>query len=401
MMSRLLDRFTHMGPVPFLLLALALRLVVMALLPDQNFPDARAYFSGGKAIWETGIINNHTYMPLYSLISFFLGGGWGLYLFDIALSIGTVWLIRALVLDIYNDRPEAKLAANIAALAWAAWPHALFYAVSGLTETSYTFLLCATFLLWYRRCYFWGSLLAVLALLIRPTGELINPLLLAAFVFIVNRDGWRVFAKQMAIYMGLYLLFLAPWWAHNYAKYDQFVRLNLGFGLVLYSGANPANTSGGGVNADNGRGNDVDYSPFYHLTDNVIALDQAMKEKAIEYITENPQRYVELAGVKFIRFWRLWPYAEQYTGWHIIVSSLFSYGVFLLAAIASLVLFFRSHWRSLSPILLFTGYLTAVHMATIGSIRYRFPLEPFIVVIGALFLAWIVCRLLKSKQGSA
>ena len=43
---------------------------------------------------------------------------------------------------------------------------------------------------------------------------------------------------------------MSPWWYHNYLKYNEFVRLNLGFGLTFYAGNNPLNKTGGGVIID-------------------------------------------------------------------------------------------------------------------------------------------------------
>jgi hypothetical protein len=50
---------------------------------------------------------------------------------------------------------------------------------------------------------------------------------------------------------------------------------------------------------------------------------------------------------------------------------------------------------------LFIAYTTAIHMVTIGSLRYRFPMEPFLAILAALPLAWIVRRALKSPLASA
>ena len=47
--------------------------------------------------------------------------------------------------------------------------------------------------------------------------------------------------------MLVYVALMTPWWAYNYARYGQFVRLNLAGGIVLYTGNNPLNVSGGGV----------------------------------------------------------------------------------------------------------------------------------------------------------
>ncbi|SDG52699.1 hypothetical protein [Roseospirillum parvum] len=402
---RLLDRVADLGPWPILALGLVLRLAVLVLLPDQGFPDTAAYVADGRALVETGLVQTHTYMPLYSLVAFGLGGGVFLHLFDIVLSLATIWLVRELALALASHGgtipPQtARLGANLAALAWAAWPHALFYAVSGLTETSFTFLLCLVFLLWTRERYLWGSLAAVASILIRPTGELAYPILLAAFILVVHRRSWGLLLRQGLVLGLIYVTLMTPWWIHNHEKYGTFVRLNLGGSLVLYSGANPANTSGGGVNTDNGRSDDVDYSPFIGITD-PVERDRAMTQAAVQFIHDHPGRWLTLSGKKFVRFWRLWPYAKQYTAPHIIAASLLSYGLALVGAIAFLVVGGRRHWRPLTPMLLFTGYLTAVHMATIGSIRYRFPLEPFLVVLAGLAVAWLVGSLSRRPPESA
>ncbi|MBV8534760.1 MAG: hypothetical protein JO128_04150, partial [Alphaproteobacteria bacterium] len=74
----------------------------------------------------------------------------------------------------------------------------------------------------------------------------------------------------------------------------------------------------------------------------------------------------------------------------IVAASLLSYGILLVCAIGLLASEGRRHFRVLSPILLLTVYLTLAHMATIGSIRYRFPLEPFIVILGSAGAAVLV-----------
>ena len=56
---------------------------------------------------------------------------------------------------------------------------------------------------------------------------------------------------------------LSPWWAHNWYKYDGFVKLNLSGGYHLYSGNNPENLSGGGIGGTDVNHGSVSYT---HLT---------------------------------------------------------------------------------------------------------------------------------------
>ena len=144
------------------------------------------------------------------------------------------------------------------------------------------------------------------------TITLLAPLLVLAFALLVQGGGWRFGFLRVAQYVAIYLVVMAPWWAHQYAKYDTFVRLNLGDGIVLYAGNNPANRTGGGVGFGEGDGvgiTDTNPShPAYRIKD-PIARNRALKAAAISFIRENPRRFVELAGIKFVRFWRLWPFS--------------------------------------------------------------------------------------------
>lgn len=376
-------------------LGLVVRLVVLVLLPDQGFPDAKAYLAAGRNLFASGNTGDHTYMPLYPIWTYLTGGGVTLKLADIALSLATIWVIYALSLEILKDRAAALLAAFAAAL----WPHFAFYAVSGLTETAYTFVVTLGFLMLYRKRWWWGIILLSVSILIRPTLEPLIPILLIVFAVIVHRESWRLAVLLLAKFALVYVVVMSPWWVHQYARYGQFVRLNLGFGLVFYSGNNPVNRSGGGVTYNRGdpRANDYDIShPAFKIKD-PIARDRALQAAAMTFIRENPGRFFTLALIKFKRFWQLWPYAAEYQTVPIVVVSALSYGTMLLATIVFLLAYAKSRWRPLVPIILFAGYLTAIHMITIGSIRYRFPLEPFLIVLGSFTIA----RLISCKRQPA
>jgi len=359
-------------------LSLVARIVVLIVLPDPNLPDAGGFELAGKHLFEQGTLHTIIHMPLFPIWSFVMGGGLGVKIADCIISSLTIGLIYGLTLEVFKCRLSAFVAAVIAIL----YPHFLFYAVSRLSETLYIFLLCAAYLTLYRQKFGWGSILLVLSILTRPSIDLLAPLIIFAFAVVVHRKSVGFGGVQVGKYAVIYILLMSPWWLHNYIKYDAFVRLNLGDGIVLYSGNNPANTSGGGV-ADGKETDDVDLSPFVEKYSNLIDRNDAFKQAAKDFIFENPDRFVELAAIKFVRFWRLWPYAPDYQAPHIIVASLLSYGVVLAFFIVFVVRCSIKYWRPLVPIYLLIGYLTAVHMVTIGSIRYRLPLEPFLIVLAA------------------
>lgn len=363
-------RITHI-----VVLSILARLLAFAVLPDQHFPDAGVYVESGRALATTGFMSTPIYMPLYPIWTWLWGGAWGVKFGDILLSTASVWLIWCLALLLVKDR----VAALTAACAAAVYPHFIFYAVSGLTETLFSFFLLACFVCFYRQRFAYASVLLVLTILVRPTLDLLAPVLVATFALVVHRMSARQTACRLGQYACIYVALMSPWWVDNYLHYGTFVRLDLGDGIVLYSGNNPLNASGGGV-IGGAKGTDVDMGPFSSIAD-PVKRNAALEHAAWQFIEQNPGRFLELAGIKFIRFWRLWPYAAEYEQPWVVAASLLSYGVMLVFAIAYVVHDGRRHLRLLSPILLLTAYLTLVHMATIGSIRYRFPLEPFIVIL--------------------
>ena len=141
------------------------------------------------------------------------------------------------------------------------YPHFIFYSVSGLTEVFFTFLLLLYFLLFYKKRYLLAIIISILTLLVKPTFDFLNPVLIILFVGFVHASGWRKVIKYLSIYAIFYMLIMSPWWVHQYQKYGMFVRLNLGDGVVLYSGNNPLNMTGGGVGRPSGD-SDMDLEQF-------------------------------------------------------------------------------------------------------------------------------------------
>lgn len=358
-------------------LGLAVRLLALAFLPDQQFPDATAYETAGRELVDRGWMGVHIYMPLYPLWTALWDGHTALKLADIALSAATIWLVWRLALETFASPVGALLAAFAAAV----YPHFIFFAVSRLTETPYIFLICLAFLLLYRGRFTAASVVLVLSILLRPATDFFAPILTLVFVLLDRRRSWRFAVSCLARYFVIYAVLMAPWWAHQYAKYGQFVRLDLGDGIVLYSGNNPLNQSGGSVDVSE-KGRDFDLTPFVEIEAG-IERNTALRRAAFDYIAENPGRFVAMAGIKFVRFWRLWPYAPEYEKPAIIILSLASYGVVLGLALVYLARDGLRFWRPVLPMVLFAAFLTAVHMVTVSSVRYRLPVEPFLILLAA------------------
>ena len=372
------------------ILALA-ALLRLALAPAINarlgyLPDVLSYRTAAAQLWELHRIKDPWVMPGYPLLVMLAGGGGlGQLLADTGVSLVGIWSISRITRAFTAD----ALAGLLAALMWTIYPFAIFYAVVGLSENLFVTLFLLGFLGYLVGRFTLGSIAMVAAILTRPLSELLTPLLLVVFAAGVHGLGLRQTAKNLGILAAVYVVLMTPWWVHNYAKYGEFVRLDLASGLVLYSGNNPRNTDGGGV--------DVKVTvPGYRDTSNPVVRDRMLRQAAVDYIIHNPGRFMELAAIKFTRLWRPWPYAREYSTTLLDVIAATAYLPVLVLALAGAAIALRRRNVRLLPIVLFVGYVTAIHMVTIGSLRYRFPIEPFLVILAASPAAWLLRHLLPA-----
>jgi hypothetical protein len=371
-----------------LAIALLVRGAVLVLLPHQHFPDAGAYRSTGDLFRHLHLMTDNAIMPLYPLLITVVGDGWGQKLADLALSLISVWLVYAITLRIYRDETIALIAGLFCAI----WPHFAFFAAAGLTETLFITLVLAAFLCCYERRYAVASVFLVLAILTRPAIDFLAPIVIALFSIAIHRESLWAAAKRVATYFIIYVALMAPWWVHNYARYGEFVRLNLGGGMVLYTGNNPLNTSGGGITEK-----DVELHPFKKFAD-PVQRDRAFKSAAVKFIMDDPGHFVAMMPVKFARLWRPWPYTDEYHNPLVVLVSVISAVPAFVLALAGLALTLRSHFLRLLPCLAYVAYLTLVHVVTFGSVRYRVPIEPFVLIFAAAGFVELLRRVEAGRQ---
>ncbi len=367
--------FRRIDLAVILLLALAARIAAAMILPDQsaNLGDALMFRKAAESLAATGLVSDQYRMPVYPLLILLTGGGKGQLAADIAISALAACFVYLLAAELFRDRAAALLAGLGSAL----YPPFVFFAIVGLSETLFLTLVLAAFWGWYTKRFFAAAVCAVLAILTRPIFDLAAIFFVLYFSVAVHRLPLRRTLANVGIYAAVYLVLLTPWWIHNYKSYGSFVRFNLAFGMVLYAGNNPLNTTGGG-----NIGEDFETKAFDHIAD-PVAHDRAMRDAAVRYMIENPYRTLELAALKFTRIWRLWPHHDSYSSRSAAIVTFLSFAPVCLFALIYLL---GWGWRDalrISPPVLFIGYCTAIHMLLLGTIRFRLPFEPYLVMFAA------------------
>ncbi len=243
----------------------------------------------------------------------------------------------------------------------------------------------------YRRVAL-GGCMAGLAILARPSWLLFIPFSTVA-LFLIGPDR-REHLKMGVIALLTMSVMMSPWWVRNYQLTGHFVPTSLQVGLSLYDGLHPEATGG----SDTGMAFSMRLQEEQRVADAATTeplestfeyrVDRRAKAAAVQYALEHPGRTVQLAGLKFLRTWSIWPGGEEnassFMRLAITISCIF---VMFFAAIATFSGSTQSYllakrgsaviWLCWLPCI----YFTLLHMVFVGSIRYR---EPAVFVLCAL-----------------
>ena len=349
------------------LIAFALRAISYFYFSKEILPDSLEYLQSGRELWANGKTGANDMMPLYPLFISLSDYLFGWPLLDVVISSLTVYFVYGIADEIGKNHSISLLAGVL----YAIWPMSIFYSGAILTESLFVFLFLGGFYAAYHKRLLWCCIFWVLSILTRPVFDLLYPILIVVFFY---EEGWVKSLKSLAIYFFAFVIMLTPWWIHNYQKYGSFVKLNLGLGYVLYEGNHLQNHDGGPA-PFSGK------EPYDASETNPIKIDQKLKSAAVEIIKNDPMRFLKMAWKKFLRLWNPFPNHESYKGLFtalaVGIPALFIYvGSFIFMVKAN-----RKTWILILPIILCVLYLTAVHMVTVASIRYRYPVEPLLLIL--------------------
>jgi 4-amino-4-deoxy-L-arabinose transferase-like glycosyltransferase len=398
-------------------LALALRLAWVGYIHSRGGalvgPDAPSYDQLALSLREGNGLQKWDYQGLFSdpnrglivrsfrppLLPIVLAGIYGV-------AGHHYWVARALiallgastcvVLMRIARRLFGQPAAALAGLLAAVYPKLIYYAGEPVTETPYTFLLtCAVAVLLAAKdskngLWRWplGGALMGLATLCRSALLAFIPF--ACLWALVVRPRKLRAALEAALIAGGFALVMAPWWGRNAAIHGRFVPATTEGGYTLWVTNNALADGGGHCFWPDDR------RAFDGLTE--AEIDRTFARMGWDYIRSHPGRFLELAGAKFVRFWRLWPHAEEPSvgaSKAVVAGATFT-PILILALYGAFAA--RRQWRRLLLIYLLFAYYALLHMVLMAITRYRLPLEPFLIALAAHGLVELWKRRIRPSQ---
>jgi hypothetical protein len=359
------------------------------------------YVEGGvpTAYWPPG-------WPLALAAVFKLLGTsvWAGQIFNVFCALAIAWF----TLDIGRRLVHSEIAGRAALLLLAIYPNSIGYVALLLTEVFYTTLLLAgcwiLIVLQGVRRIVLGGLLFGLATLVKAQSLVVIPLI---FGIAILRD-WRglrhvvINVTMAASVIAIALLFLLPWGLRNHAVFGEWIFVSTNGGLTLLTGNNPS--ARGGYTPDDPLVKSISRSVATQ-----VSVDKEARRRAVEWIKENPDKFIGLMPLKLFRLWAPdgesewgfqagYKHYDQYAFWFRAVRYLNQayYACLLLGfAWAGVLLVFgkerisphRIDWWALPYAIAF--YPTTIAMVFSGQSRFHYPVMPFIAMTcGWLLVIW-------------
>lgn len=268
----------------------------------------------------------------------------------------------------------------------------------------------------------WAALVGLvlgLNVLSRPTAVgFLGLTLLALWLWQSRRPArwWR--AGILAV--GVMGLTLAPWLIRTGQAHGQFVFVSTNGGFTFWNGNNPFTTgsafdvvipdlvaySGETVAAPEGV-SIVQVKPYplpLELRDSVgvldeLALERAFYRAAYGFIREHPRRWLALLAQKAVSLWWFRPNIGRSSGFYKdawILPYKVLYVAVLIPALAGLLLSLRQ-WRRYVLVYGAFAYLTLAYVAYNVITRYRWEMEPYLLVFASLALVTLEQRLVRER----
>lgn len=262
------------------------------------------------------------------------------------------------------------------------YPTLVFFSGLVLSESLYTLLTLLFIFSIYRFSqnfsYRWAILTGLwgsLSSLVRATTLSLSPLLYLVLFIYSLKERKRILPILLSLF--IFSVIYSPWVIRNWLQFHHFILTTTDGGWVLYSGNNPMNKTGGGI-----EGVDVIF-PEEARNLSEIERDTYFKKKAWEFIKSHPGRFFSLSIKKFVRVWRLYP--SPTSGMDSLKYRLIMLFTYAPLIPFSLIGYFSSfkYFRKTFSLILLVSVFTLLHMIFIGSIRYRVPLLPVFIILAA------------------
>jgi hypothetical protein len=224
-------------------------------------------------------------------------------------------------------------------------------------------------------------------------GVLLNPSILSVFPFLAGWAVWRsrtlwLPRVRIAAVTGLvFAIALVPWTARNYRAFGKFIVLRSNFGLEFWLGNNPGvpDTWSPWLHPNDSR----EEAEKYRTLGEVTFMEQKNRE-AVEFVRTHPADTLRFIYRRFVNTWLSmtdspvdeWRSSPWYVRGFMVLNLSFSLFTWLGVLYAT-----RTKFAEVPAYLAMLLIFPLVFYLTHSSLRYRFPMDPIMMVLAAYGVA--------------
>lgn len=294
----------------------------------------------------------------------------------------------------------------LAAALTAVYTYFIYYSATLMTEPFYITAILASLYLLIRLSrqdapptWKQGILLGLLfgaAVLLRQLFLLLLPFLMVWLWLARRQRGEGIpFAVTVAAALTV-IAMIIPFTLYNYARFDRLVLLNTNAGFAFYWANHPIYGDQFQPILPPEMGTYQELIPTELRRLDEAALDQALLQRAMQLISDDPMRYMRLSLSRIPPYFMFWPSADS--GLISNIARVSSFGLLWPFMLGGVILtFWRKKWGQIithpaSLLLLFAVIYTVIHILSWTLIRYRLPVDAVMLTFAAAALMAIVAR---------
>jgi len=371
--------------------ALAVRLLyVVRLSPAQLSPDSAdwmgiaANIAGGHGFGDTWRPPGY---PAYlaAIMAVFGNSVLVFRIFNSLFGSVTCVLIYFIGKKVFSARVGA-----VAAVLTCLYPYLIAYTGDLLSETFFTFMVALSILLLLHSSARPGIARIAAAGLVMGLTSLTKSTILPFFVFSCAWFWWRTGKPLRALLLGAFILLgISTWTVRNHFYYRNFIPVSTMWRTAYLAWNDGAIYWESAGEKDSPQSIEStlpvipgDYQDILKLPR--MEQESVFRKKALDWIKANPAKVTWLVRMRLMHFWRLYPMMAY--KWQ-KAAALATSGVYLILGLAGIIASYRN-FRITS---LFAGLFvlyTAVHLFFPVTLRYRVPIDPYIII----FAAYAACE---------
>jgi len=278
--------------------------------------------------------------------------------------------------------------ARLTAIAMAIYPTFIFFTGYLAPETLTLFLILLTIFFLISSVNNHGNIYAFFAGLSLGCTVMCRTIMSLFFIFIfiwllIYKSKKEIWKRFFIIIIGM-LIIILPWVVRNYKIHRTIVFHSTDAGQALFINNNPESFK------IEPSGTAFAYNPseFLHISE--VETCRIFKKRAKDFIIHHPATYLIYVGKRFLNFWRPIPYTvsgpgQSYSHLHQIISGIYTIPVFIFALIG---LFYSIRdWRKFFILYALIFYYSGTYILVRAIIRYRMPIEPFLIMFAAYGIA--------------